>query len=177
MGMKYQHALRAFTAKDRKAIKLAAENYPLTEYYQTNQLLTKLGIGEALISVLDEKGRPTPLVHTLLRAPASRMDVISKNEQLAVLDASELREKYNETIDRKSAYEILNKKLEKAAKQAEKEAKRLGKPGRKRSSRRTSYAKQIGGRVVTTVVREITRGILGVLGFKKKRRTRRRYRR
>src|SRR5690606_21718757 len=68
LGLKIQHALRAFTARDRKAIKTAAENYPLTSHYQVDQLLTELGIGEALMSCLDEKGRPTPLVHLMLRA-------------------------------------------------------------------------------------------------------------
>ncbi|MCY7329221.1 MAG: DUF853 domain-containing protein, partial [Saprospiraceae bacterium] len=65
LGLKVQHSLRAFTAKDRKAIKVASENYPITKYYQTEDLLTNLGIGEAIISVLNEKGIPTPLVHTL----------------------------------------------------------------------------------------------------------------
>ncbi|MCR9288823.1 MAG: DUF853 domain-containing protein, partial [Bacteroidetes bacterium] len=71
LGLKVQHALRAFTAKDRKAIKLAAENYPLTDYYDISTLLTELGIGEALVTALNEKGIPTPLVHTMLRAPQS----------------------------------------------------------------------------------------------------------
>ncbi|HEY1199927.1 MAG TPA: helicase HerA-like domain-containing protein, partial [Niastella sp.] len=66
LGLKVQHALRAFTAADRKTIKQAAENYPETEYYQTSELLTQLGIGEALVTALNEKGIPTPLVHTML---------------------------------------------------------------------------------------------------------------
>ena len=80
LGLKVQHALRAFTAKDRKAIKLTAENYPISEFYDTKEILTSLGIGEALISALDEKGRPTPLAATLLRAPMSRMDVLTDAE-------------------------------------------------------------------------------------------------
>ncbi|HAY88357.1 MAG TPA: ATPase, partial [Bacteroidetes bacterium] len=78
LGMKVQHALRAFTAKDRKAIKLTAENYPLTDHYDVDELLTSLGIGEAIVTVLNEKGIPTPLAHTLLTAPSSRMDIISE---------------------------------------------------------------------------------------------------
>ena len=77
LGLKVQHALRAFTAKDRKAIKLAGENYPLTDYYDIDQTLTELGTGEAFVTALDRKGRPTPLVRTLLRAPESRMDVLN----------------------------------------------------------------------------------------------------
>ena len=76
LGLKVQHALRAFTAKDRKAIKLAAENYPISEYYDVSDLITQLGIGEAFVTALNEKGIPTPLAHTLLRAPQSRMDIL-----------------------------------------------------------------------------------------------------
>ena len=69
LGLKVQHALRAFTAVDRKAIKLTAENYPLSEYYKTDETITALGIGEALVTALSEKGIPTPLAATMLRAP------------------------------------------------------------------------------------------------------------
>ena len=77
LGLKVQHALRAFTAKDRKAIKLTAQNYPITEFYDTAEVLTSLGTGEALVSALDEKGRPTPLAATMMRAPMSRMDILT----------------------------------------------------------------------------------------------------
>ena len=116
LGLKVQHALRAFTAKDRKAIKLTAENYPDSEFYDTKEVLTSLGIGEALISALDEKGRPTPLAATLLRAPMSRMDVLTDAELKTAIGKSKLVKKYNEDIDRESAYEILNEKIEKAEK-------------------------------------------------------------
>src|SRR5204862_5215308 len=75
LGSKFQHAMRAFTANDRKDIRLVADNYPTTEFYDTETLLTELGIGEALVTVLDEKGAPTKLAHTLLCAPRTRMDV------------------------------------------------------------------------------------------------------
>ena len=77
LGLKIQHALRAFTAKDRKAIKLTAQNYPDTDYYDTAEVLTALGTGEALVSALNEKGRPTPLAATMMRAPMSRMDILT----------------------------------------------------------------------------------------------------
>lgn len=114
LGLKVQHALRAFTAKDRKAIKLAAQNYPDTIYYDTTSVLTSLGIGEALVSALDEKGRPTPLAVTMIRAPMSRMDILSEVELSNLLNKSKLIKKYNETIDRDSAYEMLNRKIENA---------------------------------------------------------------
>jgi DNA segregation ATPase FtsK/SpoIIIE-like protein len=113
LGLKIQHALRAFTAKDRKAIKLAAENYPNSEYYDTKEVLTQLGIGEAFVSVLNEKGIPTPLARTMLRAPMSRMDVLTDKELKNVINNSRLFYKYNENLDRESAYELLNQKIEK----------------------------------------------------------------
>ncbi|MGX1929769.1 helicase HerA-like domain-containing protein [Flagellimonas sp. 2504JD4-2] len=162
LGLKVQHALRAFTAKDRKAIKLTAENYPDSEFYDTKEVLTSLGIGEALISALDEKGRPTPLAATLLRAPMSRMDVLTDAELKEALGKSKLIQKYNEDIDRESAYEILNEKIEKAEKEAEKE---------KETERRTSTRRSSSSRRSTRmnpVVKVLTsatfiRGVLGVL--------------
>lgn len=121
LGLKVQHALRAFTARDRKAIKLAAQNYPDSIYYDTAHLLTSLGTGEALVSALDEKGRPTPLAATMMRAPMSRMDILSDGELSDLLSKSKLIKKYNETIDRDSAYEILNRKIERAQAEEEKE--------------------------------------------------------
>lgn len=111
LGLKIQHALRAFTAKDRKAIKLAAENYPTSEYYDTKEVLTQLGIGEAFVSVLNEKGIPTPLARTMLRAPMSRMGVLTDLELNQVVNNSRLIHKYNNNLDRESAYELLNQKI------------------------------------------------------------------
>ncbi|WP_027078400.1 helicase HerA-like domain-containing protein [Maribacter antarcticus] len=157
LGLKVQHALRAFTARDRKAIKLTAENYPISEFYNTKEVLTSLGIGEALISALDEKGRPTPLAATLLRAPMSRMDILTNKELKAVIDTSDLVKKYGEIIDRESAYEILNKKIEKAEKLAETEK---AKPAR-RASTRTSTRQNPIIKVLTSAT--FIRGVLGVL--------------
>lgn len=170
LGLKVQHALRAFTAKDRKAIKLAAQNYPLSDYYDTEQLLTELGIGEALLTALDEKGRPTPLVHAYLRAPQSRMDILSDAEINALLRSSELIDKYNIEIDRESAYEILSAKIDDARTQEHaEEMNRRGAPTRRRAEKsalekviNSTTTRQIG----RTVARELTRGLLGVLGVK-----------
>ena len=111
LGLKIQHALRAFTAKDRQAIKLTAQNYPETSFYNVPEYLTSLGTGEAFVTALDRKGRPTPLVATMMRAPMSRMDILTDTEIKALLDKSVLKAKYNEVIDRESAYEILNAKI------------------------------------------------------------------
>lgn len=158
LGLKVQHALRAFTARDRKAIKLTAENYPISKYYDTKEVLTSLGIGEALISALDEKGRPTPLAATLLRAPMSRMDVLTDSELKSVIKKSSLVKKYGDVIDRESAYEILNEKIEKAQKVAEKEKEKSSK--RKTSSRRSTRQNPIL-KVLTSAT--FIRGVLGVL--------------
>ena len=111
LGLKIQHALRAFTANDRKAIKQTADNYPTSEYYKTDEILTSLGIGEALVTALDEKGIPTPLAATMMRAPMSRMDILTESEIQEINSKSKLVKKYSELIDRESAYEMLNKKI------------------------------------------------------------------
>src|SRR5512133_2412052 len=111
LGLKVQHALRAFTAIDRKAIKLSAENYPISEFYKTDETITSLGIGEALVSALSEKGVPTPLAATLLRAPVSRMDILSAEEIALLNRSSSLVPKYSQSIDRESAYEIHGRKV------------------------------------------------------------------
>ncbi|MEM6718658.1 MAG: helicase HerA-like domain-containing protein [Bacteroidota bacterium] len=161
LGLKIQHALRAFTAKDRKAIKLTAENYPDSEYYDTTEALTSLGIGEALISALDEKGRPTPLAATMLRAPMSRMDVLTPKELAEVIDNSKLVEKYNEEIDRESAYEMLNEKIKKAEELHEKEAKK--EEERKASKRSSSRSTRQNPIVKVLTSATFIRSVFGIL--------------
>jgi uncharacterized protein len=114
LGLKIQHALRAFTANDRQAINQTADNYPTSDFYKTEELLTSLGIGEALVTALNEKGIPTPLAATMIRAPQSRMDILSDSEIAEINTKSKLVKKYSEEIDRESAYEILSKKIEDA---------------------------------------------------------------
>ncbi len=112
LGLKVQHALRAFTANDRKAIKMTADNYPTSEFYKTDEIITSLGIGEALVTALNEKGIPTPLAATMLRAPQSRMDILTDIEIAEINSKSKLVKKYDAEIDRESAYEMLTKKIE-----------------------------------------------------------------
>jgi DNA helicase HerA-like ATPase len=118
LGLKIQHALRAFTANDRQAIKQSADNYPTSEFYKTDEVLTSLGIGEAFVTALSEKGIPTPLVATMMRAPMSRMDILTDTEIEEINTKSKLVKKYSEVLDRESAYEMLNKKIESAQEQA-----------------------------------------------------------
>ena len=115
LGLKIQHSLRAFTANDRAVIKQTAQNYPTTEFYKTEDLITQLGIGEALVTLLNEKGIPTPLAHVMMCTPRSRMDVLTEGEIDNIVSKSRLVAKYNQVIDSNSAYEILTAKLEEAA--------------------------------------------------------------
>jgi DNA helicase HerA-like ATPase len=172
LGLKVQHALRAFTAKDRQMIKLTAQNYPISGYYKTDEMLTSLGIGEAAITALNEKGVPTPLAATLLRAPQSRMDILEDVEIKEIFRDSKLAGKYNETIDRESAYEMLTEKLkisqeieEKPSRKSKKIKKSTRKSRREKSTMEkvltSTTTKQIG----RTLAREFMRGILGVLGL------------
>lgn len=112
LGLKIQHALRGFTAKDRKEIQKAVENYPITTYYKADEVITQLGIGEAFVTALDEKGIPTPLAYTYMRSPNSRMDVLTTEEIDGLVKQSHLVKKYESAIDRHSANEILQQKLE-----------------------------------------------------------------
>lgn len=164
LGMKVQHALRAFTAADRDAIKKTAQNFPITNFYKTEDLLTTMGIGEAMITFLNEKGIPTPLVHTMLRAPNSRMDILSSDEINAIVSKSKLASKYNRDVDSISAYEILNNKIANAVqnKNDDSDTKKVKK---EKSFFDSSAVKQ----VERTAASVITRNLLGILGkmFKK----------
>jgi uncharacterized protein len=158
LGLKIQHALRAFTANDRQAIKQTAENYPISDYYDTDEVITSLGIGEALVTALNEKGIPTPLVACMMRAPESRMDILTEKEISQINSNSKLVEKYHEEIDRESAYEILTKKIEEISEEvAEKEAE-------KRASKEPGMGEMIGKSVVKVVTSaSFIRGAFNVL--------------
>lgn len=164
LGLKIQHALRAFTAKDRKAIKLSAENYPISEFYNIDEVLTSMGIGEALITALSEKGIPTPLAHTMLRAPMSRMDILDEPEIAYLLKQSALIPKYEETIDRDSAYEILGRKIKEANTEKAKEKNRT-ETNKTQSS--TSYSRRGNASnpwIKTLSSPTVIRSVLGILG-------------
>ncbi|TGN11694.1 helicase HerA-like domain-containing protein [Leptospira ilyithenensis] len=183
LGLKVQHALRAFTANDRKAIKEASENYPITEFYDIDEEITKMGIGEAFITALSPKGVPTPLVRTFLLPPSSRMDVLTKDEIDKIIDDSPLVKKYSKELDRESAYEILEKKLQSYAESEEEEEKETNgnspkKEKRKKQKEDPSFIEQLSKNplardVGRTVAKEVTRGLLGMLGVSSTKKTRR----
>ena len=161
LGLKIQHALRAFTANDRQAIRQTADNYPTSIYYKTDEVLTSLGIGEAFVTALNEKGIPTPLAATMMRAPMSRMDVLTDVEITEINGKSKLVRKYSEEIDRESAYEILAKKIESAIQQAEAEEETKTEETK---SNEPSTASVIGKSVVKVVTSaSFIRGAFGIL--------------
>ncbi|MDX5339121.1 MAG: DUF853 domain-containing protein [Cyclobacteriaceae bacterium] len=167
LGLKVQHALRAFTAKDRKAITKTAENYPESPFYDTAEVLTSMGIGEALITALNEKGIPTPLARTLVRAPITRMDILTDGEINQVIKDSALVSKYNHAIDRESAFEMLDRKMNQIQKEQEKAT--LPGPAPKttqRTAKDESFLEELSKNTMVrqmgrTLFRELVRGILG----------------
>jgi DNA helicase HerA-like ATPase len=162
LGLKVQHALRAFTAADRKVIKQTAENYPETEFYKTEDLITQLGTGEAFVTILNEKGIPTPLVHCMMRPPQSRMDILSEAEIDGVVAASKIAKKYNEVVDSESAYEILTEKL----KEAEEKSAEEEKPAKKTTAKeKTVFDNPVVKSMTRTAGNTIVRTLLGVLGL------------
>lgn len=178
LGLKIQHSLRAFTARDRKAINQAAENYPLSSFYKTSGVLTSMGIGEALVTALNEKGIPTPLVHTLMRPPISRMDILDPLEINQLVSISTLVKKYNIDLDRESAFEILDAKILQAEKVAARHKEQntgngsagrgVGRPSKEPSMledlSKNTMLRQIG----RTIFRELTRGILGSISGRRR---------
>lgn len=162
LGLKIQHALRAFTAADRKSIKQAAENYPETSFYDVDELITELGTGEAFVTLLNEKGIPTPLVHTMLVPPRSRMDVLTESELTQLERKSTLVKKYNTAIDSESAYEILTAKLKRAA---EEEPKPADKPAKKPAKEESIFDNTAVKQATRTAANILTRSLLGALGL------------
>ena len=171
LGMKVQHALRAFTAVDRKAIKQAAENYPETKFYKVEDELTELGIGEAFVTMLNEKGIPTPLVHSMIMPPRSRMDILSDSEVSSLVGKSKLATKYNQVVDSKSAYEILNEKINLAEQRTEeiKQMEQQAKEEKKTAGRQPKETSFLDSPIVRSAGRTaatmLTRSLLGVLGL------------
>ena len=171
LGMKIQHALRAFTPKDKKAVKAAAASFRQNPNIDTEQLITELGVGEALVSVLDADGRPTPVEHVYIKPPESRVGPLTDEERSEYLSRSPYKGRYDVVIDRESAYEILKQKAEQqaeaAADVADEKARAKARSGSSRRSTRqtpveamvTSTARSIG----SSIGRQIVRGLMGSL--------------
>ncbi|SFI38681.1 helicase HerA-like domain-containing protein [Halpernia frigidisoli] len=172
LGMKIQHALRGFTANDRKEINKAVENYPITEYYDAGQLIQNLGIGEAFITALDEKGIPTPLVQTYLISPESRMDILSDAEVSELTGKSALVQKYEQSVNKDSAYEMLTTRMEQAVQAAAPEVKakisKTAVPKEQPSVFQEVIGSRAGQNFMSTLAREGAKFVLGMLTGKRR---------
>ena len=168
LGNRIQHALRAHTPNDDKALKATVRTYPKTEHYDLEETLTSLGIGEAVITVLDPRGSPTPVVATRLIPPGARMAPLTPEELQADIRQSDLLAEYGQAVDRESAREMLAERMAKTEAPTEAEA------AESKRKKGRSVAKAAGVAVVgalstaigRTVGREIVRGLFGMLGLK-----------
>ncbi|MFN4141485.1 helicase HerA-like domain-containing protein [Aestuariivirga sp.] len=175
MGNRVQHALRAYTPREQKAVQTAASTFRPNPAFKTEEAITELGKGEALVSVLDPKGVPTMVERTLVRPPSSRMGPITPEERQKIVRNSPVYGNYEKAEDRESAYEILVKRAEeraaaearaKAEKEAEKEAAKEAKANSRTSSRESAtdrFIKNMAGTAGRQIGNMIIRGILGSL--------------
>jgi DNA helicase HerA-like ATPase len=166
LGNRIQHAMRAYTPADQKAVKAAANSFRANPGVDVAREIQELHVGEALVSVLDEKGAPTPVARTLVRPPCSRAGPATPQERQAVMTGSGLARKYTKPIDRESAYEILAKRARQAAKaEAKTQAKTQARKAGTRTGRSSRTTPRVGGRVASgvfnTIARELMRGIFG----------------
>jgi hypothetical protein len=163
LGNRIQHALRAFTPEDAKALRAAVQTYPRSDFYDLEELLPSLGIGEAAITILSESGVPTPVVHTRMRAPASRMRPADDVEGAA--NASPLFSKYGTREDHESAREKLAARLERPAKptEAPKPEQRHKKAADAARSGGDVLGDFLGSRRGKSIEREIVRGVFDIL--------------
>jgi DNA helicase HerA-like ATPase len=166
LGLKIQHALRAFTPKDRKAIRTVAENFRANPALDTEAAITDLGIGEALVSALDGSGSPTPVARVLIRPPESRIGPVEDARRRERIQRSPLRGRYDTAVDRESAFELLKARADAQAARAERSTPAKRPPtasGRQRQSAGEALVKSAARAIGSQLGRQIIRGILGSL--------------
>ena len=163
LGNRVQHALRAFTPKDQKAVRAAAETFRSNASVNTAEVISQLGVGEALVSVLDLQGRPTPVERVMICPPESRMGPLSDDERRELLSRSPLRGRYDMALDRESAYELLKQRTASRAEPILTQQK--GKASRASSTQSVfeAMAKSAARSIGSSLGRQIVRGILGSL--------------
>jgi uncharacterized protein len=178
LGNRIQHALRAFTPKDKKAVKAAAETFRPNPAFDTVEVISNLGVGEALISTLDEKGVPSMVERTLMSPPRSQFGPVDEKERKRIIERSPLRATYDQEVDRESAYELLTKREEALIKRREAQAKAEAteqaakKSGKSRGGSRRqgvgeAFLKSVARAVGSKLGRQLVRGILGsIIGGK-----------
>ena len=172
LGNRFQHAMRAYTPREQKAIRVAAQTFRSNPNLDTEKAFTQMGVGEALVSTLQPKGIPSMVDRTLIRPPTSRIGPVTDQERQDVRSRSPVGSRYDETLDRESAAEMLQERAEKAARKAqqaeaaaEKEQSKT-QPAKRRSTRQSpteAAVKSFLRSMSTTLGREIMRGILGVI--------------
>lgn len=208
LGNRVQHALRAYTPQDQRAVRAAAQSFRANPGVDVQKEIQELGVGEALVSTLDDKGAPTPVQRTMIRPPFSRVGPCTSDERAKILVASDMALKYKDAVDRESAYEILSGRAAESAAAAEAEAKKTQEekaaatrakeqakldaarqkeldaaekarqkaedalarereknrnraPARRTRSAASRTAERVGGNVLSTIGRELVRGIFG----------------
>jgi len=188
LGNRIQHALRAFTPREQRAVKAAAETFRPNPKFKTADAIMDMGVGEALVSTLEKKGRPSMVQRTLVRPPSSRLGPLTKAERKKIIAASPVSGQYDKRVDRRSAYEILQQKSEQKAAQEDQQRqketsrqtqkrgeftipkvpkkttkKRRSNSGSRRQSVTETFAKTIARTVGAALGRAIMRGVLGGL--------------
>ena len=170
LGNRVQHVLRAFTPNDAKALKDTVKTYPKSQFYAIEEILTQMGIGQALITVLNEKGIPTAVAHTHLTPPQAIMGPLHENEYVDMLNQSEMFQKYAQSIDPESAYEILNAKIQKQDIEVQQQTISRTTTTSNRKQEKTVLEEVMSSSVTKSIGREIVRGIFGMIFGSKRRR-------
>ena len=171
LGNRIQHALRVFTPNDADALKKTVNTYPRSEFYEIDRVLTSLGTGQALITVLNEKGIPTEVVATHLIPPRAIMGPMSEADCDTLMQSSSLYQKYQEVIDPQSAYDILTKRVnEKMAAEEEIRQETIGeKESAAKRGEKSAFEKVINAPITRQIGTAIVRGLFGMLTGKKPR--------
>ncbi|NLW82154.1 MAG: DUF853 family protein [Desulfovibrionales bacterium] len=179
LGLKVQHALRAYTPKEQKAVRMVAETFRPNPKFETGTVITELGVGEALVSTLDEKGRPRVVERVLVRPPQSQIGVLDEPERARIMDKSPLKGRYDNMLDRESAFERLQARAAAALTQAEEVSRKRDKPEKgsgfewltgtsRRQGLGEALVKSAARTIGSQIGRQILRGVLGsVFGGRK----------
>jgi len=166
LGNRVQHALRAFTPRDQKAVRTAAQTLRANPNLDTEAAITELGVGEALVSLLDAKGTPGIVQRTLICPPESRIGPASSEERQTVMQRSPIRGKYDQSIDRESAHERLQARAKEVTANAADDSPEQAAPrssGRQRQGVGEAFAKSVARSVGSSLGRQILRGVLGAI--------------
>jgi hypothetical protein len=160
LGNRVHHVIRAFTPNDVQALKQTVKSFPKSEFYDMEKQFTQLGTGQAFITVLNEKGIPTETVVTHLAPPASFMGPLAPQEYQLLLDGSEMMKKYKDSVDPKSAFEILNERVQQQTSVQTQTAQTVSRPGKVEKS---TFEQVMTSPVAKQVGRELVRGVFGML--------------